>query len=65
MPACLRELHQLSEAEEADLLNHIFTSGWDQGCLLKMEGDMPVPDLSPQRIEALLEDWFCSVSAAT
>jgi hypothetical protein len=55
MQVCLRELSELSEAEEVDLLSHIFTSGWDQGCLLDLEGGAPVPDLSPQRIETLLE----------
>lgn len=55
MQVCLRELYELSEADEANLLEHIFTSGWDQGCLLQLEDGEAVPDLSPQRIEALLE----------
>jgi hypothetical protein len=55
LQAGLRELCELSQAEEADLLSHIFASGWDQGCLVDLEGGAALPDLSPQRIEALLE----------
>src|SRR5436190_23877431 len=36
LQACLRELCELSQAEEADLLSHIFASGWDQGCLVDL-----------------------------
>jgi hypothetical protein len=55
MQPCLRELYELSQAEEKVLLDHIFTSGWDQGCLVDLEGDAGPPDLSPERIEALLK----------
>ena len=54
MPACLLELSELSEDEEAELLADILTNGWDQGCFLSLGGGSPPPDLSPQRIEALL-----------
>ncbi|HSC20475.1 MAG TPA: hypothetical protein VLC07_01990, partial [Solirubrobacterales bacterium] len=54
MPACLDELCGLSEDTEAGLLADILTRGWDQGCFLRIDGGTPLPELSPERIEALL-----------
>lgn len=55
MPLCLRELCELSEGAESELLTHILISGWDQGCFLRPQGGGPVPGLSPERIATLLE----------
>lgn len=51
---CLQGLCDLSEDEEAELLADILTSGWDQGCFLRLDGGSPLPDLSPERIRELL-----------
>lgn len=51
---CLQELCDLSEGEEAELLADILTRGWDQGCFLRLDGGSPPPELSPERLAALL-----------